>query len=124
MRNCRLPPTFIPATPSSHPLMTSPLPEVKSKGCSASTELSNFLPWLAIRCSGRARGCLLGAVASADLDIPVLQAGGGLHAFAVTLVGALVLGCSGSGFFVVVCAVHEKRRQRQNNGNRNKYLRH
>src|ERR1700746_867264 len=44
MRNCRLPPTFIPATPSSQPLMTCPEPRSNENGLPEPTELSNFLP--------------------------------------------------------------------------------
>ncbi len=37
-------PTFIDATPSSHPLMTRPVPIGNSNGSPRSTELSNFAP--------------------------------------------------------------------------------
>src|SRR5215510_1941424 len=45
MRSWRLPPTFIPGMPSSHPLITSPAPRRRSQGLPP-TELSNFLPFV------------------------------------------------------------------------------
>jgi len=44
MRSWRLPPTFMPATPSSQPLITMPAPSLNSSGSPRSSELSNFLP--------------------------------------------------------------------------------
>src|SRR3989338_8470801 len=44
MVSLRLPPTFIPATPSSQPLMTCPAPTRKEKGSLRSIELSNLVP--------------------------------------------------------------------------------
>src|SRR3989338_799254 len=40
----RLPPTFMPTTPRSHPRITSPAPSVKENGSPRSSELSNFFP--------------------------------------------------------------------------------
>src|SRR6185503_4899339 len=38
----RRPPTFMPLTPSSHPVITCPAPSVKAKGSPRSRLLSNF----------------------------------------------------------------------------------
>ena len=46
----RLPPTFIPLTPSSHPLITSPAPSLNENGSPRSTDESNFFP--SLNCSG------------------------------------------------------------------------
>src|SRR6266536_39111 len=46
MISVRLPPTFMPTTPSSQPLMTWPPPSAKENGRPLSLELSNFLPSL------------------------------------------------------------------------------
>src|SRR5436309_3058843 len=43
MRNCRLPPTFIPVTPSSQPLITWCAP-IRNWNAGPPTELSNFFP--------------------------------------------------------------------------------
>src|SRR4029078_3232037 len=40
----RCPPTFMPATPSSQPLITRPAPSVNPNGVLRSRELSNFAP--------------------------------------------------------------------------------
>ncbi|EAZ94055.1 hypothetical protein CY0110_19707 [Crocosphaera chwakensis CCY0110] len=45
MIKMRWPPTFIEATPSSHPLITCPTPILNEKGLLRSRELSNFLPF-------------------------------------------------------------------------------
>src|SRR5713101_9914253 len=45
MVSFRFPPTFIPLTPSSHPLMTRPAPRGKENGWPRSTELSNLFPF-------------------------------------------------------------------------------
>src|SRR5688500_15245645 len=42
----RCPPTFIPVTPRSQPLITRPAPRRNEKGTPRSRELSNFLPFL------------------------------------------------------------------------------
>ncbi|KAG1438474.1 hypothetical protein G6F57_019831 [Rhizopus arrhizus] len=44
--NVRLPPTFMPATPSSQPRMTWPAPSAKVNGSPRLTELSKVLPCL------------------------------------------------------------------------------
>ena len=46
IRSCRFPPTFIPAIPSSHPLITCPAPSKTSIGFPVPTELSNFFPFV------------------------------------------------------------------------------
>jgi len=44
MSSVRLPPTFNPATPSSQPRITWPVPSLKVNGLLRSCELSNFAP--------------------------------------------------------------------------------
>jgi hypothetical protein len=44
MVSTRVPPTFIPATPSSQPRMTWPPPSANSNGSLRSFELSNLVP--------------------------------------------------------------------------------
>ena len=44
----RVPPTFIPFTPWSHPGMTSPAPRRNSNGSFRSRELSNFVPSMSV----------------------------------------------------------------------------
>jgi hypothetical protein len=48
MMSLRLPPIFMPATPSSQPLMTLPAPNGKENGSLRSRLLSNFLPSLSV----------------------------------------------------------------------------
>src|SRR5881394_3437940 len=104
MRSWRLPPTFIPATPSSQPLITLPAPNGNSKGLPVPTELSNFLPVV----SQPVYSTLTVLPASAVGPVPTLMSqycspDGVLVPSPVTLVGPVVAGRAAAvDFFAVV----------------------
>src|ERR1700683_3621752 len=83
MRSWRLPPTFIPITPSSHPLITWPAPSRKSNGLPVPIELSHFFS------VGEPSGVIdfdvlpgLRCRTGADFDVPVFKAARGLRRLA------------------------------------------